>query len=97
MLPQLLSETLCSLTPGQDKLTFSTVFTLTPEGKIISTWFGKTLIKSVLSFFLVKDFADVMIQLYRQAGVSSCSSRHQRWKYCRIENCETGRSSSCRG
>ena len=51
MLPQLLSETLCSLTPRQDKLTFSTVFTLTADGKIISTWFGKTLIKLVSSLF----------------------------------------------
>lgn len=47
MLPQALSETLCSLTPGQDKLTFSVVFTLSPDGRILSTWFGKTVIKYV--------------------------------------------------
>ncbi|KAL8290404.1 hypothetical protein RQP46_002662 [Phenoliferia psychrophenolica] len=46
MLPQVLSEELCSLTPGVDKLTFSVVFTMTPDGKIISTWFGKTIINS---------------------------------------------------
>ncbi|ORY83588.1 hypothetical protein BCR35DRAFT_265184 [Leucosporidium creatinivorum] len=46
MLPQVLSETLCSLTPGQDKLTFSVVFTMTAEGKVVSTWFGKSLINS---------------------------------------------------
>jgi protein SSD1 len=45
MLPQTLSEELCSLNPGQDKLTFSVVFTMTPEGKVVSTWFGKTIIK----------------------------------------------------
>lgn len=45
MLPQTLSETLCSLTPGQDKLTFSVVFTMTPEGRVLSTWFGKSVIK----------------------------------------------------
>lgn len=45
MLPQILSETLCSLTPGQDKLTFSVVFTMTAEGKVVSTWFGKSIIK----------------------------------------------------
>lgn len=47
MLPQILSEELCSLTAGQDKLTFSVVFTLSPEGKTLSTWFGKTIIKCV--------------------------------------------------
>lgn len=45
MLPQALSETLCSLTPGQDKLTFSVVFKLTPDGRILHTWFGKSIIK----------------------------------------------------
>lgn len=46
MLPQVLSETLCSLTAGIDKLTFSVVFTMTADGKILSTWFGKTIINS---------------------------------------------------
>lgn len=46
MLPQALCEHLCSLNPGVDKLTFSTIFTMTPDGKVISTWFGKTLINS---------------------------------------------------
>jgi protein SSD1 len=45
MLPPTLSEELCSLNAGADKLTFSVIFTLTPEGQVISTWFGKTVIK----------------------------------------------------
>jgi len=45
MLPPTLSEELCSLNPGADKLTFSVIFTMTPEGKILDTWFGKTIIK----------------------------------------------------
>jgi protein SSD1 len=45
MLPPVVSESLCSLNPGEDKLTFSVVFTLTPEAKPISTWFGKTIIR----------------------------------------------------
>jgi protein SSD1 len=49
MLPHILSETLCSLNPGADKLTFSVVFTMTPDAKIVSTWFGKALIRYVLS------------------------------------------------
>ncbi|GAA5977778.1 hypothetical protein JCM10908_005093 [Rhodotorula pacifica] len=46
MLPPTLSEELCSLNAGADKLTFSVIFTLTPEGQIVSTWFGKTVINS---------------------------------------------------
>ena len=45
MLPEILSNTLCSLTAGEDKLTFSVVFTMSPEGKVLSTWFGKSIIK----------------------------------------------------
>ncbi|KAM0751412.1 RNB-domain-containing protein [Meredithblackwellia eburnea MCA 4105] len=47
MLPQILSEELCSLTAGQDKLTFSVVFTMSDDGKVLSTWFGKTIINTV--------------------------------------------------
>ncbi|GAA5825466.1 hypothetical protein JCM11251_006999 [Rhodosporidiobolus azoricus] len=46
MLPPTLSEELCSLNAGSDKLTFSVIFTMTPEGKIVKTWFGKTVINS---------------------------------------------------
>ncbi|XP_008574070.1 PREDICTED: DIS3-like exonuclease 2 isoform X3 [Galeopterus variegatus] len=46
MLPRLLCEELCSLNPGTDKLTFSVIWTLTPEGKILDEWFGRTIICS---------------------------------------------------
>ncbi|XP_006207950.2 DIS3-like exonuclease 2 isoform X1 [Vicugna pacos] len=46
MLPRLLCEELCSLNPMTDKLTFSVIWTLTPEGKIIDEWFGRTIIRS---------------------------------------------------
>ena len=45
MLPPALSEQLCSLTPGQERLAFSVIFTITPEAKILKKWFGKTVIK----------------------------------------------------
>ncbi|KAF8351411.1 SSD1 protein [Amanita rubescens] len=47
MLPPALSEQLCSLVPGQDRLAFSVIFTLNNEAKIIKKWFGKTVIRSV--------------------------------------------------
>jgi protein SSD1 len=46
MLPPLLSEQLCSLVPGVERLTFSAFFTLDPEGNILSKTFSKTIIKS---------------------------------------------------
>uniref|UniRef100_A0A8D1ATS8 DIS3 like 3'-5' exoribonuclease 2 n=1 Tax=Sus scrofa TaxID=9823 RepID=A0A8D1ATS8_PIG len=46
MLPRLLCEELCSLNPMTDKLTFSVIWTLTPRGKILSEWFGRTVIRS---------------------------------------------------
>ncbi|XP_073663206.1 DIS3-like exonuclease 2 isoform X3 [Tursiops truncatus] len=46
MLPRLLCEELCSLNPMTDKLTFSVIWTLTPKGKILSEWFGQTVIRS---------------------------------------------------
>ncbi|SGY19403.1 BQ5605_C014g07637 [Microbotryum silenes-dioicae] len=46
LLPPTLSEELCSLNPRSDKLTFSVVWKMTREGKVLSTWFGKTLINS---------------------------------------------------
>lgn len=46
MLPPALSEQLCSLTPGEDKLCFSVIFTMSAEARVLSTWFGKTIVKS---------------------------------------------------
>lgn len=45
MLPAALSENVCSLTPGEEKLAFSVIFTLTPEARVLSTWYGKSIIK----------------------------------------------------
>ncbi|MCA8833018.1 ribonuclease R [Hymenobacter pini] len=46
MLPERLSNGLCSLRPNEDKLTFSAVFELDEKGKLFSSWFGKTIIHS---------------------------------------------------
>lgn len=45
MLPPTLSEEVCSLVPCAERLTFSAVFTMTTEGKVVNKWFGKTIIK----------------------------------------------------
>jgi len=44
MLPKILSNNLCSLQPKKDKLSFSFVFNINEEGKILKNWIGKTII-----------------------------------------------------
>lgn len=46
MLPEILSNDLCSLNPNEDKLSYSAVFEITLEGKVLSRWFGKTIMRS---------------------------------------------------
>jgi ribonuclease R len=46
MLPERLSNELCSLRPNEDKLTFAAVFEMDDRGKIINEWFGRTIIHS---------------------------------------------------
>ena len=46
MLPERLSNGLCSLRPKEDKLCFAAVFELDGEAHIINEWFGKTIINS---------------------------------------------------
>jgi ribonuclease R len=46
MLPEKLSNALCSLRPHEDKLTFAAVFEIDNKGKIYSEWFGRTIIHS---------------------------------------------------
>lgn len=50
MLPEKLCNKLCSLRPGEDKLTFSAVFEITPGAKLVSGWFGRTIINSDYRF-----------------------------------------------
>jgi ribonuclease R len=46
MLPERLSNGLCSLRPHEEKLTYSCIYKMTNEGKIINKWIGRTVIKS---------------------------------------------------
>ncbi|MCL2072537.1 MAG: ribonuclease R [Marinilabiliaceae bacterium] len=46
MLPERLSNFLCSLRPNEDKLCFSAVFTMNDEATIKDKWFGRTIINS---------------------------------------------------
>jgi ribonuclease R len=46
MLPEILSNYVCSLRPDEEKLTMSAIFEITKDGKIKKERFGKTIIKS---------------------------------------------------
>ncbi len=46
MLPEILSNDLCSLNAEEDKYAFSSVFVLDKNGKVKDRWFGRTLINS---------------------------------------------------
>ena len=46
MLPEILSNNVCSLRPNEEKLTFSAVFEMDGEAHIKNEWFGRTVILS---------------------------------------------------
>jgi ribonuclease R len=46
MLPEHISNFLCSLRPQEDKLTFSAIFQVTPKAEVKQYWLGKTVIHS---------------------------------------------------
>lgn len=67
MLPEEISNVLCSLRPHEDKLTFSAVFQMTPKGKIKQYWLGKTIIYSDHRFTYeeVQEIIETKDGLYR--------------------------------
>lgn len=46
MLPEELSNDICSLKPNVDRLTFSVLFEMDKEGQVYGKWFGRTIIHS---------------------------------------------------
>ena len=50
MLPEVLSNNVCSLRPNEEKLTFSAVFELDHKAHIVNQWFGRTIIYSDARF-----------------------------------------------
>jgi len=46
MLPERLSNFLCSLRPNEDKMCFSAVFEMNDDAEVLNTWIGRTMIHS---------------------------------------------------
>ncbi|SHI45646.1 RNAse R [Hymenobacter daecheongensis DSM 21074] len=84
MLPERLSNGVCSLRPNEDKLTFSAVFELDEKGKLYDSWFGKTIIHSDRRFAYEEaqerietgfgDFADEIV-LMNSIAKKLCTAR----------------------
>ncbi len=75
MLPEKLSNKLCSLRPNEDKLCFSAVFEMTEKGKVISKWFGRTVINSNYRFDY--DFAQSIIEGENGPMLNEIHTLHQ--------------------
>ncbi len=50
MLPETLSNDICSLRPNEDRPAFSAVFKIRNDGSVVESWFGETLIRSKRRF-----------------------------------------------
>ncbi len=59
MLPEALSNDLCSLVPHQDRLAMSAVFEMSRDGDVYGQWFGETVINSDRRF-TYKDAQDIL-------------------------------------
>ena len=46
MLPEILSNNVCSLRPNEEKLSFSAIFEIDENGFVVKEWFGRTVIYS---------------------------------------------------
>jgi ribonuclease R len=79
MLPEILSNNVCSLRPNEEKLCFSSVFEMTDEAEVVQEWFGRTVINSDRRFTYEEaqeiiesgegDFSEEILTLDRLAKV----------------------------
>ncbi len=74
MLPEVLSNDLCSLIPNKDRLAFSAVFEVTSKGEVIKEWYGETVIHSNRRFSY-KEAQDILTkgkgELYEELQVAN--------------------------
>ncbi len=79
MLPEKLSNGVCSLRPDEEKLTFSAVFKMNNKAEVLDSWFGKTVIRSDRRFAYEEvqqiieteegEFVDNILQLNALAAI----------------------------
>ena len=79
MLPETISNELCSLRPHEDKLCFSVLFEIDNAANVVSSWIGRTAIHSNRRFTYEEaqqiietgqgDFSSEVLQLHRLASI----------------------------
>ena len=79
MLPEVLSNNLCSLKPNEDKLCFSAVFEMKDNADVVGQWFGKTVIHSDRRFNYEEaqaiiegkggDMEEQVVRLHKLSGI----------------------------
>ncbi|MES2138811.1 MAG: ribonuclease R [Bacteroidota bacterium] len=79
MLPEVLSNNVCSLRPNEEKLCFSAVFEMTDDAEVVNEWIGRTIINSNKRFtyedaqLIIEteegDFCDEVLTLDRLAKI----------------------------
>jgi ribonuclease R len=79
MLPERLSNFICSLRPNEEKLCYSAVFEMNSQAEVIGQWFGRTIINSDRRFSYEEaqniidsgegDFKSEVIELHRLAQI----------------------------
>ncbi len=84
MLPEILSNDICSLNPNEDKLTFSVVLQITEDGILKKAEFLKTVINSDQRFSYEK--AQKIIDEKKSPELESLLSLSQKLRKKRIEN-----------
>lgn len=80
MLPEILSNGVCSLRPNEEKLTFSAVFEITEKAQIVNQWFGRTVTYSDKRFSyeeaqeIIENFSNKKeISFYKMSDFNSLS------------------------
>ncbi len=86
MLPEVLSNDLCSLNPHEDKLAMSAIFEMNDNGEVMSEWYGETIISSDRRFSYEEAWAVMstgkgdFVQELQKANEISKVLRTQRFK-----------------
>jgi ribonuclease R len=87
MLPENISNVLCSLRPHEDSLTFSAIFQISPKGQVKQHWLGKTVIHSDHRFTYeeVQEIIENKVGLYAEE-ISILNHLAQRFRKQRFKN-----------
>lgn len=72
MLPERLSNGLCSLRPNEDKLCFSAIFKLDNNATIVDEWFGRTIINSNhrFSYEEAQEIIEMPVETYKPTDLN---------------------------